>query len=466
MDKKILKDIPDLPGTYIMKDKKGEVLYVGKAASLKKRVSSYFQRDSNISQRIGLMVERIADISFFVTGSEAEALIVESALIKKYKPRYNVALKDDKSYPYLKLTVNERFPRLVLTRKRRDDGTIYYGPYTDIKLLRKALSIMKKIFPLKSCRRMPKKVCLDYHIGQCYAPCIGAIDKSAYADIVRQLKLFLNGKRKELIDKLSSKMREAAAKKNYEKAAAFRDRMMALSVVPKTKPRIKPYDEVQELKFFLGLKRYPRKIEAFDISNISGKAAVGSMITFIDGRPHKDDYRKFKIRGMKGIDDYKMMQEIVRRRYIRVKAEKLPCPDLIIIDGGKGQLNTALSVLENLGFERVPVIGIAKKFEHIYLKERKEPIVFSRSSPILHLIQRLRDEAHRFAIGYYHVLQSKKLSKSLLDSIEGVGEERKKLLISKFGSVENIRKADMGELCSIKGINIKLAGKVRSCLLQ
>lgn len=466
MDKERLKNIPDLPGVYIMKDNMGRALYIGKAASLKKRVSSYFKRDPNISHRIRLMTEKAADVSFIVTGSEAEALITESAFIKRYRPRYNVALKDDKSYPYLKLTVGEEFPRLMLTRKLRRNGSLYYGPYTDVKLLRKALGIMKRLFPLRTCRRMPKKVCLNYHIGQCPAPCVEAVDKSEYGDIVKELELFLTGRREELIDELSRKMRWAAEKRDFEEAALLRDRIVALSVVPRPTggasiiEKAKPYDEVTALKSLLGLKRVPRRIEAFDVSNISGKEATGSMITFIDGRPSKDDYRRFKIRDVSGIDDYKMMKELVRRRYERVKAERLPCPDLIIVDGGKGQLNAASSVLEELGFERLSVIGIAKKFEHIYLRKRKEPIIFSEHSPVLRLIQRLRDEAHRFAVAYHRKLRRKTLRRSALDEIEGIGKKRKRLLLNRFGSVENIRKAGVEELRSVKGISIKLAKSI------
>lgn len=496
MDKERLKNIPELPGVYIMKDKKGDVLYIGKAASLRKRVSSHFQRGPRLSPRIRVAVDKVAELSYIVTGTEAEALITESALIKEYRPRYNVALRDDKSYPYLKLTINEEFPRLMITRKKRilsadaklkgptaaEEKAVFYGPYTDVKLLRKALSIMKRIFPLRTCKRMPKKACLNHHIGQCYAPCIGAIDGEAYADIVGELKLFLTGKKDKLIDELSKKMRIQAAKRNYEKAAVFRDRMIALSVVPETvrrarhknaaykdrdtafMKRMRPYDEIIALRFILGLKRVPRKIEAFDISDIGGKEAVGSVITFLDGNPSKDDYRRFKIRNVTGIDDCKMMQEIVRRRYERVKAERLPCPDLIIIDGGKGQLNAASSILEDLGFERIPVIGIAKRFERIYVKGRKEPIIFSQESPLLHLIQRLRDEAHRFAINYHHILRSKKLKRSILDKIDGVGEKRKGMLLNKFGSVLNIKKAGIEELRSLKGIDAKTAGKIKSLL--
>ena len=477
MDKEKIKYIPEMPGVYLMKDRKGTILYVGKAASLKKRVSSYFQPSSGHSERIRLMVERIADVGFMVTGSEAEALITESAFIKRYKPRYNVALKDDKSYPHVKLTVNEDYPRIMLTRKLQKDGALYYGPYTDVKLLRKALRIMQKIFPLRSCRRLPKKVCLDYHIGRCYGPCAEAIDKKAYGNVVKELRLFLEGKRKILIEELSKKMRKAAEKRDYENAALLRDRITALSVVPATRPgtgrqrafistrkQAGPYDEIVALKFLLSLKRVPRRIEVFDVSNTGPSEAVGSMVTFLDGRPSKDDYRRFKIRRVKGIDDYKMMKEIVGRRYEAVKKRRSRCPDLIIIDGGKGHLNAVLATLKDLGFERLTVIGIAKRFEHIYKKDRKEPIIFSRHSSVLHLVQRLRDEAHRFAITYHRHLRGKKLKMSALDGIEGIGPKRKRLLLGIFGSVENIKKASLEDLISIKGIDKTTATRIKDVL--
>lgn len=426
MDKEKLRNIPDLPGVYVMKDGRGGILYIGKAASLKKRVLSYFRESADASPRIGMMAGKAEDLGFFVTGSEAEALILEAALIKKHKPRYNVALKDDKSYPYLELTESEDFPRLIIMRRKgaylpdKSGGSVFYGPYTDVKLLRKALAVMKRIFPLRTCRRMPKRPCLNYRIGQCYAPCAEAISKSAYSDIAKELRMFLGGDRIGLIEDLSRKMRAAAADRDYEKAAVLRDRIAALSVIPKIRLRITSRDEIDELRHLLRLRRPPRRIEAFDISDISGREAAGSMVTFIDGNPSKDNYRRFKIRGVKGINDYEMMREIIRRRYRRVKAERLPSPDLIVIDGGKGHLNAAASVLEGLGFGELPVIGIAKQFEHIYLKGSKEPIVFSHSSPILHLIQRLRDEAHRFAISYHHILRRKKIR----DQFAGLDPDR------------------------------------------
>ena len=447
-----------------MKDKEGNILYIGKASSLKKRVSSYFRPEADLSSRIKVMVGKIEKISFFLTASEAEALITERAFIKKYKPRYNVALKDDKSYPYLKLTLYEEFPRLILTRKKRDDKGTYYGPYTDVKLLRKALNIMKRVFPLRTCKRMPKKICLNYHIAQCYAPCIQAISKTSYADIVRELKLFLSGRKSLLLKELSKKMKDSSQKRDYEKAALLRDRIIALSTLPRKIKREK--DQMLFLAKLVGLKRRTRKIEAYDISNISGKEAVGSLITFIDGKPSKNNYRKFKIKSVEGIDDYKMMKEVIRRRYEKVKKERLSSPDLIIVDGGKGQLNACYSVLKELGFERIPVIGIAKKFEHIYLRKRKEPIVFSKNSPMLHLIERLRDEAHRFAIGYHHLLRSKKVKESILDKIEGIGDKRKKTLLKKYPSLENIRKVSLRELSSLRGMNIKTARRIKEYLAK
>ncbi len=415
MDKEKIKNIPELPGVYMMKDVSGAILYVGKAASLNKRVSSYFRPGLGLSRRIGLMVEKTADVTCLLTGSEAEALILEAALIKKYNPRYNVELKDDKSYPYLALTENERYPRLMIARKQgaepraKEKGWVFYGPYTDVKLLRKAAAIMKRIFPLRTCGRMPKKACLNYRIGQCLGPCVGAAGRKTYAEAVKEIKMFLKGDRRGLIRELSNRMRIAADNKDYETAAALRDKITALNVVPKIRDKVTPYDELEGLRHLLKIRRPLARIEAFDVSNISGKEAVGSMVSFVNGKPAKDDYRRFKIRFVSGADDYEMMREVIKRRYERVKRERLPSPDLIIIDGGKGHLNAALSVLEEIGFGGLPVIGIAKKLEHIYLKGRKEPVIFSHSSPILHLVQRLRDEAHRFAIGYHHILRRKKI---------------------------------------------------------
>jgi len=484
MDEKILKNIPNLPGVYIMKDAAGKVLYIGKALSLKKRVRSYFAPCAGHSPRIEVMVKRAKDIGFFVTATEAEALIQEAAFIKKYRPPYNTALKDDKSYPYLKLGVGEEYPRLEITRKPEDDGSLYYGPYTDVRLLRKALRIMKRLFPLRTCRRMPKKACLNHRIGNCAAPCIGAVDKRGYAQIVKELRLFLEGRKDTLVRELSGMMRKASSARDFERAAELRDRITALSAVPSSGKgsyytdfsgkksrrsrgkRYKPYDQIMALRYFLNARRTPKRIEAFDISNIQGSCAVGSMITFIDGHPRKDEYKRFRIEGVKGIDDYAMMREVLRRRYVRVRDERLGTADLIIVDGGKGHLNAVLGLLKELGFERIPVIAIAKRFEHVFVPGRKEPVVFSGNSPVLYLIQRIRDEAHRFAISYHHNIKEKSVKASALDEIRGIGKARKRDLLKRFGSVSKIRNASAKEIARIRGINEKLAKCIKRHLTK
>ncbi len=477
IERDMLRSIPDLPGVYIMKDGGNRIVYIGKAGSLRKRVTSYFRKGGGHSERTGAMVGRISDISFLVTSSEAEALIAEAALIKKYKPRYNVALKDDKSYPYLKVTMKEEFPRVYITRDKTRDGSYYFGPYTDVRLLRKAVTFMKRIFPLRTCNRMPHNVCLNYHIGQCSGPCAQKITAAEYGQTVKELILFLKGKRRELITELSRKMKEAAHDKHYEKAREFRDRMRALSIFPGDKGRQvtlkgakslrenfrRMYDEIACLRGELGLKRVPRRIEAFDISNIQGRHAVGSMVLFVDGRPHKNGYRRFKIRTVEGIDDCAMMAEIIRRRYARLRAERNALPDLVVVDGGRGQLNSARHELRAQGLA-MPVIGIAKKHEHLIVHDRAVPVVLSRHSPALHLIQRLRDEAHRFAISYHKRMRSRAMQRSVLDRIPGVGPVRKKALLCAFGSAEKVCAAHVSELCRVPGINTKTARRIRTSL--
>lgn len=408
--KKKLKDIPRSPGIYIMKDSSGNALYIGKAKDLSKRVPGYFQENRPRSARQMSLLEQVRDLEYIVTSSEEEALIYEANLIKEKKPRYNVELKDDKSFPFLKLTLNERFPRLIITRKKVNDGSRYFGPYTRVKLLRKALSIMKGIFPLRTCRRIPEEVCLSYHIGQCAGPCIKKIDEEEYREIVRQLILFLEGKKGRLLKELEQKMKELAKEENFEDAAIIRNRIAALSEVPGKK--LRDYsgwgDVAVKLKRFLRLPRLPLRIEAFDVSNISGKEASGSMVYFLNGRPDKSNYRRFRIKDVRDIDDYAMIREIVRRRYKRLKDEGADLPDLIIIDGGKGHLCAAYDELVRLNLTSVPVIAIAKEHEKIYTRSSKAPLDINRESQVLYFIQQIRDEAHRFALKYHHKLRQKK----------------------------------------------------------
>ena len=414
--KEKISSLPTSAGVYIMKDGSGNILYVGKANSLKKRVSSYFQPSRKMPERIESLVSQIKDIDFISTSTEAEALIYENGLIKQLLPKYNVALRDDKSYPLLKLTINEKFPRLILTREKKRDGAVYYGPYTSVKLLKEALKILQKLFPLRTCNKMPaspaggpKKECLQFHIQQCLGPCVGKINEERYKDLVAELKLFLEGKRVELLKLLSNKMKELSKDERFEEALEYRHRIEALSAVKDDRVSYGPMDESKELQKILGIRKRLERIEAFDISNIMGDEAVGSMVYFYKGKPDKNEYRKFKIKTVSGMDDYSMMREIVRRRYSRSLKEKKALPDLIVIDGGRGHLGVALDELKKLSIDNIPTIGIAKEFERIYTKDNKDPITLPKESKALHLLERIRDEAHRFAISYHKKLMSKRI---------------------------------------------------------
>ena len=457
--KEKVKNLPSTPGVYMMKDSSGEVLYVGKASSLKKRVSSYFQRAARQPERIRILVSKVSDVTFLPAATEAEALIYENGLIKQLSPKYNVALRDDKSYPMLKLTLNEKFPRLFITRQKKQDGSVYYGPYANAKLLKEALIILRQLFPLRSCGRMPKRVCLNYHIRQCLAPCAGKVNESAYGEIVSELKLFLEGRRAELLRRLSEKMDTASKGCAFEEAAAYRARIEALGSL-KEKVNYGPFAESGELRAILGLGKDLDVIEAFDVSNIMGKEAVGSMVYFHKARPAKSQYRKFRIKTVLGIDDYAMMREIVRRRYERLIEEKGRLPDLVVIDGGKGHLEAAAAEMAKLGLSDVAVIGIAKEFEHIYLKGAKEPLVLPKESKALHLLERIRDEAHRFAIKYHSEMRGRAMKYSELDEIDGVGEKRKKALLAHFGMVEKIKQASTDELLKAKSVDEKTARRI------
>jgi excinuclease ABC subunit C len=405
--KKRLKEIPHLPGVYIMKDGSGEALYIGKAKDLSKRVSSYFQENRPKTARLMSLLERIKDLDYIVTGSEEEALIYEASLVKEKRPRYNVELKDDKSFPFLKLSLNEKFPRLTITRKRPEDGSRYFGPYTRVKILRSAVSIMKNIFPLRICKKMPKEVCLAYHIGQCLGPCIGKVDEKSYNEIVKELILFLEGRKTRLVQELTAKMKDFSSRKEFEKAAMIRNRLSALLEV--SDKRVHDYSSwgnvALKLKNMVRLPKLPSRIEAFDVSCIFGKDSTGSMVYFNNGKPDKSNYRRFRIKQVEGINDYAMIKEIVRRRYKRLKEEGKRFPDLIIIDGGKGHLQAAYEELLALNVAHIPVIGIVKEHERIYTIGSSEPLDLNRDSEIMHFIQKIRDEAHRFALSYHHKLR-------------------------------------------------------------
>jgi excinuclease ABC subunit C len=474
-----LKDIPDKPGVYLMKDADGNVIYVGKASSLKKRVMSYFRSHTNLSPRVGRLVSSIYDIDYVMTGSEAESLLLEASIVKEYHPKYNVELKDDKRYPSLYLTTNEQYPRLTIARKRLKPYGIYFGPYTDAGLLRAALSDIRRMFPLRTCRLMPKSTCLNYHIGQCMAPCIGRVTPEVYGSLVKELVMFLKGRKRDLLGDLQKRMKKASEQLDFEEAARLRDRIQALSGVVgvlsaagKAGRKRKADDgssggtpaggenEYEGLRLLLGLRSVPRRIESFDISTIHGAESVGSMVSFFDGQPDKSQYRRLRIKTVGGIDDYGMIREVVGRRYKRLVEENSELPDLIVIDGGRGHVQSAVLKLKEFGLENIPVLGIAKRFEHIYLPDHVEPVVLARNSAVLNYLKRIRDEAHRFALSYHKVLRRRTVRSSELDDIEGIGEKRRAGLLKHFISVEDVGKATVEELIKVEGISRKTAQRI------
>jgi len=397
--------IPDVSGVYLMQDKAGHIIYIGKANSLPKRLMSYLGRDFN-AKTMALM-SHVEDIEFITTPNETLALLLEAGLVHKYKPRYNVSLRDDKSFPYVKIT-REDFPCLYITRKKEDDGSRYFGPYTSAKLLKNALKIIRRTFPFRSCKVLPKKPCIYYRLNLSPAPCIGKISQKEYSKIIDNIILILEGKTSQLIQMLSKEMEVNSKNLDYEEAQKNRDQINALSVLSGSKEGIYSQGELEDLRNFLHLSSLPQRIEAFDISNISGQEATGSMVSFFQGRPDKKNYRRFRIKGEFGINDYGMLSEVVFRRYGRLIKENIALPDLVLIDGGKAHLLTAQRQLRKLNLN-IPLISIAKEQENIYIWNKKDPIKFGSDTPALNLIRRIRDEAHRFAVSYHHILRRKKI---------------------------------------------------------
>ncbi|MFC1698360.1 helix-hairpin-helix domain-containing protein [Candidatus Omnitrophota bacterium] len=455
--KKKVKNFPDSPGVYLMKDTDGEILYVGKACSLRKRVGSYFQKPPTAKTQE--LIRRSRDIEYLATSSSAQALLLENILIKRHQPFYNAALKDDKSYPYVKISADE-YPGISIVRGEKVKGARYFGPYTSVKLLKTALKAIRPLFPFRSCRRLPKKPCLYFQLKLCPGICAGKVEPGAYRDTLRQLELFLEGRHNELLRHLQDQMRQAAGLKQFEQAAKLRDRINSLVEIISQTKQPSGADLIVELQKTLGLSEPPYRIEAFDISEISGAGLSGSMVSFLSGWPDKNNYRKFKIRTVKGIDDYAMIAELLRRRYAPEKRKvNSPLPDLVIIDGGKGHLNLAQKTLKTLGLTELPVIALAKRLETIYACGGKV-INLPGDSKLLHLLQRIRDEAHRFAISYHHKLREKSLRQSALDGIGGVGEKRKKLLLRHFKTVSALKQASRAQLLKVKGIDLRTAENI------
>lgn len=580
-----LKLLPDKPGVYIMKNAEGRIIYVGKAIVLKNRVRQYFQSGKNHSPKVRAMVSHIADFEIIMTASEVEALILECNLIKKHRPRYNISLKDDKSYPYIKVTVQEDFPRVFITRRILKDGARYFGPYTNATAVHESLKLLRRLFPLRTCKHLQERPCLEYHIKRCLAPCAGKVEKGDYDAMIRAVLLFLEGRTEDVEKELQLRMEQAAESFNFEIAARLRDQLLAVRKIaekqnivtgsgdqdavglarseigvvvqvfmirggkmigrehfllqgsedesdgqvlaaflqqyyhratfipreillpleiPQTEQellekwlsakkqkakvqlilpqrgtkkdivdmaasnaekylhdeaaRIKQANDqtlgaVEELGRYLGLPKPPDRMECFDISHNQGSETVASMVVFEGGLPKKSDYRRFKIQSTEGKpDDFLSMREVTTRRYVDLPEEELP--DLIIIDGGKGQLSSALEIIRNVaGHMHVPVVGLAKQFELVFTEGSSEPVVLPRHSQALYLIQRIRDEAHRFAITYHRKLRGKRNLVSVLDHIVGIGPKRRQALWSHFGSINKIKAATVEELAMAPGMN-------------
>lgn len=574
-----LAQLPDKPGVYLMKDEHKKIIYVGKAVVLKNRVRSYFQSSRNHTPKVQSMVARIADLEYIVTGSEIEALILECNLIKKYTPKYNISLKDDKNYPYVKVTLQEPYPRLLITRRVVKDGAKYFGPYTSAGAVHETLALLKRLFPLRTCRKLDaQRPCLQYHIKRCLAPCTGKVDAQSYGEMIKAICLFLEGRSQDMIKSLRQKMNEAAENLEFEAAARLRDQLAAVekitekqnivtgsgdqdaigmarsalgtcvqvffirsgkmvgrehfllkgsegeedadlltafvkqyynkaafiprevllplelpeqqllaewltslkggkievgtpkrgtkkdivsmaadnaaTVLTQQEANINKMTEhtegaAAELGQYLGLPGAPERMECFDISHIQGSETVASMVVFENGAPNKDAYRRYKLKTVEGKpDDFLSMQEVVGRRY---RDDKQPLPDLIIIDGGKGQLSSALEIIRGLGIQSM-VIGLAKEFEYIFKEGESDPLILPRHSQALYLMQRIRDEAHRFAITYHRKLRSKRNMVSVLDHIPGIGEKRRKALWDEMGSLTKIKGASVEELAAVPGM--------------
>jgi excinuclease ABC subunit C len=596
-----LRGLPNAPGVYLFKDAEGNIIYVGKAASLRHRVSSYFGSGQKLTPKIRRLVSRVADLEYFVTASEQEALILELNLIKQHHPRYNVSLKDDKTFPYLKIDLGEDWPRVHITRSLKENSGRYFGPFASAKSIKQTLKLLKGIFPFRSCTRQitgkDPRPCLEYDIGHCLAPCIGQTSRAEYDEVIKQLILFMEGKQEKVVRQLESQMNKAAEKMDFEKAARIRDQIQAVEAVvegqriaTKTRgeqdviafsaerdqayvqvffirngkligresfvlqgtryeepsrimssfiqqfyasaPHIPPLLLIQhpvedrdtlqqwlsakrggtvkiqvpqrgskkqlvdivaqnakqgleqlrikqlaspkvlsaaleEIQKELNLPHPPERIEGYDISDIQGMAAVGSLVVFDKGRPKPAHYRRFKIKSVSGADDYAMLAEVLKRRFKRADAATGSWaikPDLVLIDGGKGQLNAAVAAMKETGAGDIPAAGLAKENEELFVPGRAKPIVLPPSSPGLQLLQRLRDEAHRFALGYHHRIRKKQTFASALDSVPGIGAKRKKALIRQFGSLKGIREASVEELTNVSGITKSLAQKIKEVL--
>jgi len=466
-----LRDLPDRPGCYLMRDRFGRIIYIGKAASLRHRVRSYFQRAAGrrMDPKLRSLLHSVADLDVLVLPSEADAILTEGKLIKDYRPRYNILLKDDKRFPLLRLDPGHPFPRLRLCRFQRPDGAVYFGPYASSPAARAALEFVEKRCGLRRCAPLvpgpaDHRHCLNDIVRFCSAPCIGKITAEAYAERVAEARAFLEGKRPAALQELEGAMLEAARARQFEKAAGLRDslRLLRLAVRQRAHVRRAPGQPeadalagIRELAALLGLARPPRVIEAYDLSSISGTLAVGSLVAAEDGIPKPARYRRFRIKTPQAVDDARMMAEVIRRRFSRLLLTGAPPPGLVLVDGGAIQVRAAEAELAGLGLADVPVAGLAKRFETLLF--RRQALNLPPESHALRTLQRLRDEAHRFALAYHRRLRARRLRESWLDEVPGIGAARKQALLRRFGSVSRLRRAPESELAALPGIGPALA---------
>lgn len=512
-----LAEIPHKPGVYLMKDRFGTVIYVGKARDLKRRVSQYFHpsRKQNYDLKFRALVDSIYDLDWHLVKSDPEAVLLEGKLIKEFKPRYNVSFRDDKRFLLLKVNLNDPIPRFTLTRIRQEDGARYFGPFASSGALRRTMTLVRQKFHLRGCRPLTPtehdyKHCLYAHMKVCTAPCIGNVTPDEYKQQVLAACEFLDGECEEMKVQLEREMQAAAGRLDFEKAAQIRDMLQDLERttektrkfqrVPYSLPvALDPARDLNELSAALDLKKTPARIEGFDISNISGTFAVASMVSFLNGKPDRANYRRFRMKTVTGQDDFACMAETIRRRYSRLlregqtsedmggrdpaaysevevqemRVETSPgvseappsnLPDLILIDGGKGQLSAAWKELSKLGLSHIPVIGLAKEFEEIYRPGVTEPLRLSHASGALKLLQRVRDESHRFANTFNAQLRLKRISESLLDEFPGIGARRKAALLKRFGSVQRLKIAKEQEIAEVPGFGPKVAAQLKAFL--
>lgn len=472
-------DIPARPGVYVYRDRFGTVIYVGKASNLRRRMSHYFQPSQarRADPKLRSLIHSIDRWEIFPVKSEDEALILESRFIKEYAPHYNILLRDDKRYPMLKIDRNERFPRVRLTRLRKKDSCLYFGPFPHGSAMRRLAEYLTRRFGLRSCKAESPgeeefRHCLAGTVRDCCRPCVGGVTEEEYRERVDRVAAVLNGEIREVAEELRQKMAKAAAEKAFEKAAAFRDILGNLQSLVRTRsfehaelPNEAGMEAVADLQKALRLPNVPHVIVGFDISNLGTTFAVASLVCFREGRPDKASYRRFRIKTVEGQNDFAMMNEVVKRYFSRLLREQRPLPDLLMVDGGKGQLHLALDALISIDCPPFPVVGLAKRNEEIFLPGRSEPVVLDRNRPALKVLQALRDEAHRFAVSYNRQLRLKRIAESLLDEIPGLGEVRRNALLKAFGSVAMIRKASPREIADrVSGIGPEFAETIHEFL--